>query len=184
MKQFFLMTLLTTFLALPSTLNAQSFAVDPSHSAIIFSAQHMGAGHTYGRFMRFSGSFQIGKTNTVTIEADTNSVFTADKQRDKHLRSPDFLNAKQFPKISFKSTSVKKSGKSYHVKGELSLHGITKVVMLKMNLLGQGKNRAGKKVVGFEGRLKIKRSDFGIKKMVGPVSDMIHLIIAIEGVEK
>jgi polyisoprenoid-binding protein YceI len=165
----------------PALASAESYRIDSSHSALIFKAQHMGAGYTYGRFRKFSGSVTMGPKSSVSLQAQTNSIYTGEKKRDLHLMSPDFFNAKQFPMIRFQSTSVQKRGKNYRVTGNLSLHGVTKKVTVNMKMTGKGSFK-GKSLVGFEGTFKIKRSDFAMKKLIGPVSDTIWVTVAIEAV--
>ncbi len=122
--------------------------------------------------------------SSVSIDVDAASVFTANKKRDKHLRGPDFLNVKQFPKISFRSTKVRKSGKELKVQGKLTLHGVTKPITVRMLLVGKGKDAWGNNRIGFEGSFVVKRSNFGIAKMKGAVGEKLHMIVAVEGIKK
>lgn len=174
--------LLTT----PGLARAQEvYDVDPGHSAVIFRVGHFGAGVVYGRFRTLSGEFTIDKKAAkVKIVVDAGSVYTADKKRDQHIASPDFLNAKQFPKITFESTKVHRTGKTYLVNGKLTLHGVTKPVKVKMKHLGSGKGMRGELRVGFEGSFTIKRGDYGITKMKGAVGESIRMTIAVEGVRR
>ena len=171
-----------------SLAQVESYDIDPAHSAVIFRVSHLGYSHTYGRFRKISGRIKVDKkkaaNSSVAIEIDADSVYTADKKRDKHLRSPDFLNTKQFPKIAFKSTKVRKSGKTYVITGQLTLHGVTKTVTVKMKHVGEGKDPWGNYRSGFDGSLTVKRTDYGMSKMVGPAGDKIELMISIEGMRK
>ena len=101
-------------------------------------------------------------------------------QQGTSLRGPDFLNAKEFPNVSFKSKSVKPAdgGSRFEVAGDLTLHGQTKPVTVTLEKIGTGGNR-----IGFEGVMEIRRSDFGIRGVQG-VADEVRLIIAFEGVKK
>ncbi len=167
---------------------ADSHRIDPGHSAIIFKVKHLNIGYTYGRFRTFAGSFTLDraapKRSSVKVEIDANSVYTADKKRDKHLQSPDFLNVKRYPKISFVSAKVRRSGNKWHVTGKLTLHGTTKIVKIGMAMVGAGKDPYGGHRVGFEGQLRIKRTQFGMTKMVGPAGDEIVIILAFEGIKQ
>jgi polyisoprenoid-binding protein YceI len=154
----------------------ETFTVDPVHSAILFRTKHLNVSHVYGRFNEFSGQITVDDDNlanaSVKIDVKAQSLDTGNTKRDDHLRTPDFFSVAQFPTISFVSTAVKKTGDTYEVTGNLSLHGVTK--------LGKGPGMEGKTVIGFEGTLDLKRSDFGMTKMVGPVSDEVRLTMAFE----
>jgi polyisoprenoid-binding protein YceI len=162
----------------------ETFQIDPVHSTIIFRTKHLNAGHVYGRFDEFSGTVTVDDANLaaakVEVSVKAQSLNTGNAKRDEHLRSPDFFAVAQFPTITFTSTSVKKAGDGYEVSGNLTLHGATKSVTVRMQRLGQGTNQEGKTVVGYEGTLDLKRSDYGMTKMVGPVSDEVRLILAFE----
>ncbi|MFO0932802.1 MAG: YceI family protein [Planctomycetota bacterium] len=166
----------------------QKFDVDAVHSAVIFRIQHMGAGYTYGRFNGISGSVTWDAANpsasSVSIKVATASVDTGNKDRDNHLRSPDFFDAAKFPEITFSSTSVKASGTTLEVAGKLSLHGVTKDVTVTMEKTGEGKGREGEALVGFEGVLQIKRTDYGMTYGAGALGDDVRLTIAIEAMRK
>ncbi len=180
---------LGALLALPAVARAaDNYNVDPTHSTVIFKVKHFGVGFQYGSFRKVSGTLVVdeGKParSSVSIDVDAASVFTANKKRDKHLRGPDFLNVKQFPKISFRSTKVRKSGKELKVQGKLTLHGVTKPITVRMLLVGKGKDAWGNNRIGFEGSFVVKRSNFGIAKMKGAVGEKLHMIVAVEGIKK
>jgi polyisoprenoid-binding protein YceI len=167
-----------------------SYKLDPVHSAVTFKVGHMGVSHTLGRFNKVTGELRIGATpaeSSVAIEVAADSVFTADKKRDEHLKSPDFLNAAQFPSITFQSTKVEPAGDGrYEIAGDLTLHGQTREVTAVFEHVGSGKSMMDPKqfLIGFTGELAIKRTDFGMKNMVGPAGDEIDLLIAIEAVRQ
>ena len=101
------------------------------------------------------------------------------------MKSPDFFNAKQFPTISFKSTSVKKDGDTVlNVTGDLTLHGVTKSITVPLTVVGSGKGMAGETRTGFEGTVEFKRSDFGMTGLAPVVGDDVRLIVSIEGITK
>jgi polyisoprenoid-binding protein YceI len=146
----------------------------------------MDVANAYGRFNKFSGTITLDDANPascgVRMEIDVASVDTGNASRDDHLRNADFFNAAQFPKMTFVSTAVKKTGDEYQVTGDLSLHGVTKSVVAKMTKTGQGKSRDGKPLVGFEGTLDVKRSDFGVGKPPPGLADDVRLTISVEAV--
>src|SRR5438128_2317015 len=99
---------------------ADTYQIDPVHSAFLFRIKHMNISYSYGRFNSSTGQIAIDEDPAkcgVNIEVKADSVDTADAKRDQHLKGPDFFNAKQFPTISFKSKAVKKEGAGYEVTG-------------------------------------------------------------------
>src|SRR5687768_15332170 len=143
--------------ALPASAKPETFQIDAVHSAVIFRIKHLDASWVYGRFNSFAGSFTVDEENPaaskVSVAIDVASVDTGNKTRDDHLRTPDFFDVAQFPKITFESTAVKKAGDGlYDVTGNLSLHGAVKTVTIRMQKVGTGKNPMdGSILMGFEG---------------------------------
>lgn len=170
------------------TLGADSYALDPGHTAVVFAIKHLNMSYTYGRFNDINGQFTLDAQNAdnssfkVTIK--THSIDTGLKKRDDHLRSPDFFNANQFPVITFESTGVKMSGTVYHVSGNLTLHGITKPITLELQKLGEGNDPWGNYRAGFATELTIKRSDYGMANMPEAVGDDVKLMISFEGLRQ
>jgi polyisoprenoid-binding protein YceI len=165
-----------------------AYTVDPSHAGISFKISHLGLSWVHGRFDDLSGQFTLDRQNPANcsfeLEAKTDSIDTNNRKRDDHLRSPDFFNSKQFPGITFKSTSIRSAQDGYEVTGDLTLHGVSRPVTF---LLSGGKTAEFPKGVhrtGFSGELSIKRSDFGINKYVGAVADIVHLEMSFEGTKK
>lgn len=115
---------------------------------------------------------------------NTASVDTNHAERDKHLRSAEFLNVEKNKQAKFESTEVKKSGDGYAVVGNLTLNGVTKPVTLDAKLIGQGNDPWGGYRAGFEANGKIKLKDFGITTDLGPASQDVELIISVEGVRE
>lgn len=168
---------------------AQSYSVDPIHSSLLFKVKHVDAAWFYGRFNKSSGIIKTdaGAPTELHIVVDAQSVDTANSARDDHLRGPDFFDVKQFPDITFKSTSVKpgQNPNEYEVAGELTLHGTTKPLTLTLTKTGEGKNVQGKPVLGFETSFTIKRSEYGVSGYVGKgIGDEVTLIISIEAVQQ
>ena len=165
---------------------AATYQIDTVHSSVVFKAKHLGASNFYGRFNDVTGSIDFDAASPaagkVKLDIKAESVDTNNEQRDNHLRSPDFFDAKQFPAISFQSTKVAKAtDDALDVTGNLTLHGVTKPVTLRVVKTGAGKHpRSGKDLIGFETKTTIKRSDFGMQFMQGPLSDEIEVIISVE----
>jgi polyisoprenoid-binding protein YceI len=172
-----------------SSSTTKPYTVDNSHSSVIFRIKHLNVSYTYGRFNEISGTFLLDEADptksSVAIEIKTNSLDTNSADRDKHLKSPDFFNVKQFPTATFKSTSVKAAdaGK-YEVTGDLTILGVTKPVTFTLTKTGEGDTPFKDHRLGFETNLTIKRSDFGMKFMPEMLEDNVWLLISVEGVRK
>ena len=167
--------------------SAAQYVVDTAHSSVIFGVTHMNSSRFYGRFNKTTGNFSYDESDPTKskfdIEIDADSVDTAFEGRDKHLKSPDFFNVKQFPTITFKSKSLQKKGDSWKLKGDLTLHGATKEIEADFEWIGTGEFRGDKKG-GFEAIFKIKRSDYGMTFMNGPLGDEVKIIVSLEGNQK
>ena len=129
---------------------ADTYQVDPVHSTAIFKINHFNMAPFYGRIVGPTGTFVLDEDftkSTFQIELAIDKIDTANEKRDNHLKGPDFFNAKQYPTVTFKSTSIKKGdGETYDVTGDLTLHGVTKPVTLKVEKTGQGKDPMGKEL--------------------------------------
>lgn len=167
---------------------ADEYDYDLVHSSVSFKARHLDISWIHGRFNEVSGKFVLDReepsksTFQLTIQAD--SVDTANKARDEHLRQPDYFDTKQFPTIEFKSTSVKAIKGGYEVTGDFKMHGTTKQITL--TLMG-GKEHVfpRAKRVAFSTELSLKRSDYGFdKNAIGPIGDEALIMIDCEGVRK
>jgi len=179
-KTILALVLLTSTFSLGAT---TTYKVDPAHSFVIFRIKHMEVGHVYGRFNEPNGQITIDDSDpaksSFTLELATQKVDTGIQKRDEHLRSVDFFNAKQFPTIKFVSKEVKKNDKGYEVTGDLTLHGVTKSVTVNMEQTGQAA-MGQRQLIGFETTVDLKRSDFGMKTMIGPAADDVRLMISLE----
>jgi polyisoprenoid-binding protein YceI len=160
--------IIATFCLLTSTTFAQTWTVDKAHSRLNFSITHLSIAELGGTFNSFDAKFTSSKPDftdaVIELTADVNSIDTDNEQRDTHLKSPDFFDAQKNPNFTFKSTSFKKvSDKKYKLSGDLSLHGVTRPVVLDVVLNGTTTNPMSKKqVAGFKITGIIKRTDFGI----------------------
>lgn len=180
------LTLAIVATALGANIRAQDYTVDAAHSSAVFRVSHLGLSWTYGRFKQLSGAFAVGQTAQPQFElvAQAGSIDTDNAQRDEHLKSPDFFNVKQYPTITFRSTSVKPIEGGYEVAGDLTLHGVTKPVALKLAGGGQKEFPKGVKRTGFVGEFTIKRSDFGMDKMIEAIGDDVRIEFSFEGTQK
>jgi len=178
--------LVTALLAAAPLRAADSYKVDPVHSTVIFRVNHMGTSWVYGRFDEVSGTFTVDeKSPEFDISVNADSVDTNNKQRDTHLKSADFFSVKEFPTITFKSTSVTSTGeKKFDVTGDLTLHGVTKSITVPIEFVGAADSKQMGSRAGYEALFSVKRSDYGMDKMVGPVGDEIHLTVSFEGVKQ
>ena len=149
--------------------SAQSkWNIDPSHSSIRFAVDHMVISEVEGIFSKYEGTVITTKEDfsdaKINFTVDVNSVNTDNAKRDEHLRGADFFETVNYPKMTFMSTSVTKTGTvNYNLKGKLTLHGVTKEITLAMTYGGTtkdpwGNTKAGLKVTGV-----INRTDFGLK---------------------
>ena len=164
----------------------ETFNIDSVHSTAIFRVQHLGAGNFYGRFNELGGTIEWdaegGPSFDVSIKIE--SVDSGNEALDKHLKNADFFDAKQFPTMTFKSTSAKKMGDDWKVMGEMTMHGVTKAVEVDMEFVGRADVGRGDRV-GFETTFTVKRSDFGMKWGVenGALGDATKIIVSLEGIK-
>jgi polyisoprenoid-binding protein YceI len=167
---------------------ADTFKIDPVHSFVLFSVQHLGIANTYGRFNDISGVVVFDKDNpsksSVELSVPVESLDTHNSIRDKSLKSPDFFDAKQFPTMTFKSTKVEGSGDTLKVSGDLTIHGVTKPMAVDFKKGGEGKGVFGEMRGGGETHFTIKRSDFGMNFQQGAVGDEVNITLSLEGIKK
>ena len=166
MKIITLLASVSAFVLSQSALSADTFVFDKAHCTMGFEVRHMFS-KVPGKFDDFEGKIQYDDANpqnsTVDVTIKTASIDTGNDMRDKSLRSPDFFNVEKFPEITFKSKSVKQTGEATaQVVGDLNMHGVTKEVVLNVELLGQGAGDKGKYLSGWEAKTNVKRSDFGL----------------------
>lgn len=145
---------------------ADTYEIDASHSQVGFRIRHL-IGTVPGRFTKFSGTVQYtpGKPASWKVDAkiDPASINTDNENRDGHLRNPDFFNVEKHPEMSFKSTKVTDvKGSAAKLHGNLTMHGVTKPVVLDLEVGGTAKDPWGNTRTGFSATGKINRKDFGI----------------------
>lgn len=167
---------------------SQNWAADKNHSKLGFEVTHLMVTDVDGSFKNFDITINGSKDDftdaEISVTADINSINTDNENRDKHLKSGDWFDAEKFPSLAFKSTSIKKvDAKNYKLAGNLTMHGVTKPVVLDVTLNGIGTNPMNKKqVAGFKIRGTIKRTDFGIAAGTpsAVVSDEVNIIANVE----
>jgi len=121
----------------------------------------------------------------VSVEIDTASISSNHAERDKHLRGPDYLDSEAYPKATFVSTEVIPEGDNKaKIKGNFTLRGVTKEVVLDMERMGGGPDPWGGQRMGFTGTAKLTIADFGFKKQLGPASTEAELFLDVEGIQK
>jgi polyisoprenoid-binding protein YceI len=165
----------------------ETYVIDSVHSSVGFSIRHF-VSKVPGSFSKLNGTITVDRENlensTVEAVVDIASVNTSNEKRDTHLRSADFFDAAKFATSTFKSKSWKKTGEdAFAITGDLTLHGVTKEVVLQTTLLGFGPGSRGAQLSGWEGTTKINKSDFGITSppMLG---DDVTITLSIEAALK
>jgi polyisoprenoid-binding protein YceI len=148
-----------------TTVTTGTWALDPSHTEIGFTVRHL-VSKVRGKFETFEGTITSADDVTasaVNVSIDLASVNTGTADRDAHLRSGDFFNAEENPKMTFVSTNIVEKGEGeFVVTGDLTIKGVTKSVDLATEFLGEGGDPWGGTRVGLEASTTISRKDFGI----------------------
>lgn len=186
-KQILIATLMTL---MASFSYAADYTVDTkgAHASINFKVKHMGFSWLTGRFNTFDGEFSFDDNNVaaskITINIDTASVDSNHAERDKHLRSGDFLDVKKFPTSKFVSTKVEEldNGKM-KVTGDLTLHGVTKSIVIDAVKVGEGDDPWGGHRAGFAGEVTINADHFDLPPTMGPGLE-IAFELHVEGTRK
>lgn len=168
---------------------AGNYKIDPAHSGAFFEVGHLGGVSRFmGRFRDISGELVVDapEKSRVKVEIKTDSVDSNHEGLDKHLKSPDFFSAVQFPVMSFTSSAVtlNPAGEGT-LAGNLTMRGVTKPVTFKLKQIGAGKGMRGEQRVGYVATSTIKRSDFGVSYgLPGAATDEVDLRINIEAVKQ
>ena len=155
-------TTLTDFSTLTGT-----YAIDASHSRFGFVARHAMVTKVRGSFNEFEGTATINGTNpsesSVQVSITVDSIDTRNKQRDDHIRTNDFLDVANHPKITFASTSIEHDGgDDFQVTGDLTIRGVTKSITIPLEFQGSASDPFGNERIGFEGSVVINRKDWGV----------------------
>jgi polyisoprenoid-binding protein YceI len=171
---------------------AGTYNIDPVHSKVGFEIGHLVISTVEGKFNQFNGDIVVGKKPEAiktNVEIKTASIDTANADRDKHLKSPDFFDAEKFPKMTFTSDKAVFNGSEVEIPGQLTIKGVTKPVTLKGKYLGVVKGMMGEERMAAQLSTKINRKDFGLtwSKMIeaGPVvGDEATIALRVEAVKK
>lgn len=145
-----------------------TYKIDPAHSEILFKVRHLMISYVTGSFKTFDATLESNADDfsdaKINFEADIDSIDTNSAQRDGHLKSDDFFNAEQFPKLTFTSTGITKEGDDeYKLTGDLTIRDITKSITLDVTYNGTVVDPWGQTKAGFELTGKINRKEFGLK---------------------
>ena len=164
----------------------ENYTLDPTHTYLHFGISHLGFSTLHGRFDQTSGHFTINnaaKTASVKVNIEAASINTGLEKRDDHLRSPDFMNAVEFPIVAYESTAVTFVGDNPSViEGNLTLLGVTKPVTLTIKAFKCGTNPMNKRAMcGMDAVGSLKRSEFGMTYALPGVGDELKLTIEAEG---
>ena len=178
---------LITCVALPAS--AEEYIIDPTHSFIEFKTQHLGFSWLAGRFNTITGTFNFDPSGSpadqsIEVIIDPSSVDTNHAERDKHLRSADFLEVDTYPEAGFVSTSYEGDENGGTLNGDLTLHGVTKPISFEIQKIGEGDDPWGGYRAGFEGKYDLTRSDFDMNYDLGPGTEVVNIDLYIEGIKK
>ncbi len=176
----------------PQVPAAGVYDLDVMHSKVGFEIPHLVISTVEGRFTQLSGEMQIAENfakSSVSASVDMKSVDTAVKDRDDHLRSPDFFDVEKHPKMTFKSTDIQGSAQKFKLVGDLTIKGVTKKVTFDAQCLGSAADMYGNTKAAFKATAKINRKDFGLtwSKVVevGPVvGDEVTLTLNIQAAQR
>lgn len=178
-------------LSLPTMADTYTIDTKGAHASINFAIKHLGYSVLTGRFDKFEGEFSYDpkkpEASSVNVTIDTTSVNSNHAERDKHLRSDDFLNVEKFPTATFVSKSIVLDGDDkdeFDIVGDLTLNGVTKSVTIEVEKIGEGKDPWGGYRAGFSGETEIKLKDFNVKMNLGPASETVKLELEVEGIKK
>lgn len=191
MNKLIISTVLLAFAALSLPSQAADYVIDTkgAHAFIQFKIKHLGYSWLLGRFNTFDGQFSYDKNNPsasrVVVNIDTASLDSNHAERDKHLRSDDFLDVRKYPTAKFVSRSYQENRDGTAVlKGDLTLHGVTQPVTIDVESIGHGKDPWGGYRRGFAGKTTLTLKDFDINFDLGPAAREVELFLSIEGIRQ
>ncbi len=168
--------------------NAAEYAIDPSHAFVQFRISHLGYSTMVGRFNTFEGGFSWDKSNpaaaAIEVTIDAASIDTNWAERDKHLRGEEFLDVATYPKATFKSTKYTGGAAGGTLEGNLTLHGVTRPIVLDVKPVGEGADPWGGYRAGFSATTTLRRADFGLSYDLGPAAETMQFDLFIEGIRK
>ena len=167
----------------------QTYNLDPSHSQVVFSYQHLGFSTTYGMFSGFEGTVTLDEedpsASAISIEIPVDSMITGWDARKDHFLSADFFNVGDAPLATFTSTSVEPTGDmTANITGDLTINGVTKEVTLEATVNQIGPNPVNQTpTAGLSATTTVLRSDFNLGAFAPAVSDEVELIIEVEATQ-
>jgi polyisoprenoid-binding protein YceI len=174
-----------------STAQAEDYVIDieGQHAFVQFKISHLGYSYLLGEFTDFEGTFSYDEANPsaakVEVTIDTTSLDSNHAERDKHLRSDDFLAVDDYPEARFVSTSYAPNGDGTGtLSGELTLRGVTKPIAIAVSEVGAGPDPWGGFRRGFEGSVTLTLADFGIDYDLGPAAKTVDMYLSIEGIRQ
>lgn len=173
-------------LALCSVTHAASYVIDIAgqHAFITFKASHLGYSYIIGRFEKFDGSYSYDPKNlavsAASVEIDAASLDTNHAERDKHLKSDEFLDVGKYPRIKFQSTGFDGSADTGKLSGNLTIRDVTRAVVLEVARIGEGDDPWGGYRSGFQGEVTLNAADYGLPSWVGEIE--VNLIV--EGIRQ
>lgn len=192
MKKHLLVSLLMAAgIVIAAPVAAERYVIDTqkAHAFVQFKISHLGYSWVLGRFNEFEGSFNYDESNpsasTVSVTVNPASVDSNFAERDKHMRGKDFLKVDEFTTATFNSTGYEVTGENTALlKGDLTLRGITKPIVIDVTQIGAGKDPWGGYRRGFEGTTRLTLADFGMSMDLGPASREVELFLSVEGVRQ
>jgi polyisoprenoid-binding protein YceI len=168
--------------------------IDVGHSAIHFWVRHLVISKVHGRFAKWSGAIELDAQDltrsSVDVTIDAASIDTQVADRDTHLRSPDFLDVAKHPELAFRSRKIEKAGAGYRVTGDLTLHGVTREVVLEAEFGGMAKDPWGNERSAFAAKTSLDRRDYGLTWNAALeaggvlVGEKVEISIELEAVKK
>jgi len=186
-----LMLVLISSLLLSTSVFAREYLIDTKgmHASIQFRIKHLGFSWLTGRFEKFEGRFNYDKrqpeNSNIDITVQTASVTTNHAERDKRLRNKKYLDVKTWPQARFVSQSFTPVEKDQFIlKGNLSLHGVTRPIEMLIRHIGKGHDPWGKFRRGFEGRFEITLADYGMTSFLGKDARTMEIIVNLEGIRQ
>jgi polyisoprenoid-binding protein YceI len=143
---------------------ADTYNIDPAHSTVGFAVSHLVINTVHGKFDEFTGSLVVdnGQIQSATGTIQSKSIDTGVAMRDKDLRSPNFFDVEKFPTITFVSKGAATENGGPVLKGDFTMHGVTKEISLPVTLKGPIKDPWGNSRVGLEAKTKLNRKEFGL----------------------
>lgn len=175
-----------------TTSSTETYKIDPAHTSLAFSVRHLGINNVKGHFDDFAGSIVMegGAIKEANCTIQTKSINTGVKMRDDHLRTADFFDAAKFPTIAFKTKSVEKKDDQVILVADFTMRGVTKEIRLPVKINGPVKDQQGETRYGLEGKIIVKRKDYGInfnavlETGVAMVGEEVAIEINMEAVQQ